>query len=169
MGRYARGDAAAFEILYARHKDALFRYLLRGCNDRASALDLCQDVWTRVIQARERYRPSARFTVWLYTLAHNRLVDHYRRARPRGELPETRAPDRDQPDAHAERSEAARRIHAALERLPFEQREAILLKEERELSLNEIAAVTGVGRETVKSRLRYALARLRQELFDDRA
>lgn len=169
MRRYAEGEAAAFEALYARHKDPLFRYLLRGCSDRALAAELFQDVWMRLIQSRERYRPSARFTVWLFTLAHNRLVDHYRRTRPGGELPEQVAPAEDEPDARAQHGQAAQRVHAAIARLPFEQREAILLKEERDLGLDEIAAVTGVGRETVKSRLRYALAKLRQELHDDSA
>ena len=169
MRRYATGDTAAFEVLYARHKDPLYRYLVRGCSDRALAGELFQDVWMRVIRARKRYRPKARFSVWLYTIAHNRLVDHYRRDRPSGEMPEMAAPSADQPAALAERSERAARLRAALERLPFEQREAILLKEEQDLTIKEIAAVTGVGAETVKSRLRYALAKLREELPDDRA
>lgn len=169
MRRYAKGDTTAFEVLYARHKDPLYRYLVRGCSDRALAGELFQDVWMRVIRARKRYRPKARFSVWLYTIAHNRLVDHYRRDRPSGEVPEMTAPSADQPAAQAERSERAARLRAALDRLPFEQREAILLKEEQDLTIKEIAAVTGVGAETVKSRLRYALAKLREELPDDRA
>lgn len=169
MKRYAAGEAAAFDALYARHRDPLYRYLLRGCQSRALAAELFQDVWLRLIHARDRYRPSRRFTVWLYALAHHRLVDCYRRTRPGGELPEQAAPDREQPEAEARRDENARRVHAAIARLPFEQREAILLREERELGLDDIAAVTGVGRETVKSRLRYALAKLRRELNDEPA
>lgn len=169
MTRYAAGDTAAFETLYARHKDALYRYLARGCGNGGAGAELFQDVWMRVIRARKRYRASSRFRVWLYTVAHNRLVDYYRRQRPGGELPEMAAPEHDQPQAQASRQQAAERVRAALARLPFEQREAILLKEEQDLSVAEIAAVTRVGRETAKSRLRYGLAKLRQELCDDDA
>jgi len=165
MQRYVGGDCAAFDVLYTRHRGPLYRYLLRGCGDRDLAGELFQDVWTRVIRSRKRYRKKARFTTWLFTIAHNRLVDHYRRQRPRGEASvEPPAPPSDQPEIRAGQCEAAQRLHAAIADLPFAQREAILLKEERGLSLAEIADVTGVGRETVKSRLRYALAKLREAL-----
>lgn len=167
MRRYANGDAAAFDILYARHKDSLYRYLVRGCSDRAVAGELFQDVWMRVIRARRRYKPKARFNVWLYTIAHNRLVDHYRRHRSSETVPDLAAPTADEPPSQTERTQRAERLRAALNQLPFEQREAILLKEEQDLSLKEIAAVTGARAETVKSRLRYALAKLRKELPDD--
>lgn len=164
---YASGNSTAFEMLYARHKGPLYRYMLRGCRSEAIARDLFQDVWVKLIQARHGYEPDARFNTWLYSIAHNHLVDHYRRSRPMVDLPEeTAIPVRDEPDAQASRKQGADRLLAAIGRLPFEQREAILLREERGLSLDAIAEVTGVGRETVKSRLRYALAKLREGLAD---
>src|SRR5260221_10697642 len=79
MLAYRDGNPGAFDTLYARHKGGLFRYVLRGVKIRAVAEELYQEIWIRVIEARERYAPSARFTTWLYTIAHNRLVDHWRR------------------------------------------------------------------------------------------
>ncbi len=167
MLAYAGGDAGAFERLYRRHKDALYRYFLRHV-EAADAGELYQDVWKNLIQARERYRPDAPFGAWLYRMAHNRLVDHWRQQRPQDEIPEElAAPDSSRPDVETERSELSQQLRAALAQLPAEQREIIVLREERELTLEQIAEIQGVGRETVKSRLRYALAKLR-EVFGER-
>lgn len=168
MRRYAAGDAGAFDALYARHRGPLYRYMLRGCGDAEVAGELFQDVWARLIRGRARYRVKARFTTYLFRIAHNRLVDHYRSVRPTDALAaETAAPAADQPEMRAAGNETAARLLAAIHSLPLDQREAILLKEERGLSLAEIAQVTNVGRETVKSRLRYALAKLREALPDE--
>ncbi len=165
MRRYAKGNTAAFETLYSRHKDALYRYLLRGCNSRDTAAELFQDIWLKLINTRGHYKASARFSTYLFTLAHNRLVDYYRRKRITPVIsPEASAPVEDQPDSRLARVQQAGRLMAAISALPFDQREAILLKEERDFSLDEIAQITDAGRETVKSRLRYALAKLREEL-----
>lgn len=168
MQAYAGGDTEAFAQLYERHKAALYRYLLRGVGDRALAEELYQDVWLRLIQARAGYRPRARFSAWLFTMAHHRMVDHYRSARRmEHDPPEPAAPVHDQPDAQAENQDRGARLRAAIAGLPFEQREAFLLREERGLSLAEIASVTGVNPETAKSRLRYAVAKLREVLHDE--
>ena len=170
MQRYQRGDAAAFEQLYRRHRDPVFRYLLRGCSDRERAAEMLQDVWASVVRARASWEPRAKFTTWLYRLAHNRLVDDYRLARLSTEPLEAdtpvAAPEHEEPEARASGAQRLRRVLNAVQSLPLEQREAFLLKEEGGMSLEEIGTVTGVGRETVKSRLRYALAKLRQELSD---
>jgi RNA polymerase sigma-70 factor (ECF subfamily) len=169
MQAYAGGEAAAFEALYRRHKDALYRYLLRGVSSPDVAAELFQDVWKNLIQARLRYRPDAPFGAWLYKLAHNRLTDHYRMQRPTTEVPEDlAAPEGERPDVAAGRRSEAARLLQALALLPAEQREVIVLREEQDLTLEQIAEVQGVGRETVKSRLRYALAKLREVLGDDR-
>jgi RNA polymerase sigma-70 factor (ECF subfamily) len=176
MLRYRDGEVAAFEALFARHRVALFRFLRRQCASAAVAEELYQETWMRVIDARDRYEPRARFTTWLYTIAHNLLADHYRRTRRRPQ--ETSLDDEDAaPAEHAEdrereplslldRKRRAERLVAAIAALPDAQREAFLLQQEGGLSVEEIAAATGVGFETAKSRLRYALARLRQALAD---
>jgi RNA polymerase sigma-70 factor (ECF subfamily) len=160
----------AFEALYRRHKDMLFGYLLRTCADRDAAGELFQDIWAKLIRARDSYKPSGRFAAWLYSLAHNRLMDHFRLKRPvtepLDEELQIAGPSHEQPERQAQTQHEARRILKALAQLPQEQRTAFLLKEEGGLSLEEIAEVMQVGRETVKSRLRYALAKLRLELAD---
>lgn len=170
MQRYQRGDVAAFEQLFRKHRDPVYRYLLRGCNHREQAAELFQDVWASVVRARAGWEPRAKFTTWLYRLAHNRLIDDYRLARLSTEPLEAdipvAGPEHEQPEQRASGTERLRRIIDAVARLPLEQREAFLLKEEGGMSLEEIADTTGVGRETVKSRLRYALAKLRLELSD---
>lgn len=169
MQAYAGGDAAAFETLYRRHKDPLYRYFLRHTASPDAAAELFQDVWKNLIQARQRYRPDAPFGAYLFKLAHNRLMDHFRMQRPTSELPEDLpAPASERPDETVARRFEAARLLRALAGLPPEQREIIVLREERDLTLEQIAQIQGVGRETVKSRLRYALAKLR-EVLDDAA
>lgn len=169
MLAYREGDAGAFEALYKRHRGALFRFVLRSIKQRASAEELFQEAWIRVIEARSRYSPQARFTTWLYTIAHNLLVDHWRRKGlslvQLDEEPPVAAPDN--PAKQAEARETLARLLHAIEALPAAQREAFLLHEEGGLSVAEIAAVTGAGEEAAKSRLRYALAKLKAAVDDD--
>jgi len=171
MLAYARGEMPAFETLYGRHRGALYRFMARSVRQRARADDLFQECWMRVIAARDRYRPEAKFTTWLFQIAHNLLVDEYRRERPQAGAEETEAvlesldiPTGERPEEQLSQFEQRRRLQLALEELPSEQREAFLLRAEQELGLEEISEVTGVGRETVKSRLRYAMAKLRERL-----
>jgi RNA polymerase sigma-70 factor, ECF subfamily len=167
MLAWAGGDAGAFEQLYRRHKDSLYRYFLRHVRPPDLAGEAFQDVWQKVIQSRDRYRADAPFAAWLYTLAHHRLMDHYRSQRPNDEMPDDlAAPERDHPERRAEQSQQSYRLLAALQTLPPEQREILVLREEQDFTLEQIAAIQGVGRETVKSRLRYALAKLREVLND---
>ncbi len=165
MLRYKDGDVAAFETLYRRHNDALYRYLLRHCRHPDSAEDVFQEVWGKIIKARDSYRPTAKFTTFLYRVAHNCFIDHIRRNK-RHTHPVVGEPDHqpdpaDLPETIVERSLARRRLDVALRDLPDEQRDAFLLREEAGLSLDEIATVTGTNRETAKSRLRYAVNKLR--------
>jgi len=173
MLAYARGEMRAFETLYSRHRGALYRYLVRQVRDGEAANDLFQEVWSRVIVNRARYEPRAKFRTFLFTLAHNCFIDHCRRAkaRPTGAnvddadaadlLP---ADDEVRPDRALERDENSRRFKGALATLPAEQRDVYLLHEAGDLSLEDIARVTGVGAETAKSRLRYAIGKLKASL-----
>ena len=165
MLRYQDGDVAAFETLYRRHNDALYRYLLRHCRNRDAAEDVFQEVWSKIIKARASYRPTAKFTTFLYRVAHNCFIDHIRRNKRHMHTidvePEHHPDPGESPESLAERDLARRRLDAALLVLPEEQRDAFLLREEAGLSLDEIASVTGTNRETAKSRLRYAVNKLR--------
>ena len=165
MLRYKDGDTAAFETLYRRHNDALYRYLLRMCRNRAAAEDVFQDVWGKIIKARSNYRPTAKFTTFMYRVAHNCFIDHVRRNKRHAnnlELePELHADPTESPETITERRLAKERLALALQDLPDEQRDAFLLHEEAGLSIDQIASVTGSNRETAKSRLRYAVNKLR--------
>jgi RNA polymerase sigma factor (sigma-70 family) len=170
MDAWNRGEVAAFEELYARHRTRLYRFLLRQLRQPALADELFQDVWQRVIAARARWTPEAAFATWLFRIAHNRLADHWRAASHRppppadAELRTARIADPDSPEHRLSEFEQRRQLQLALDELPDEQREVLLLRLEQELTLEEIGAITGVGRETVKSRLRYAMDKLRARL-----
>lgn len=165
MLRYKDGDIAAFETLYRRHNDPLYRYLLRLCRHRDAAEDIFQDVWGKIVKSRASYRPTAKFTTFLYRVAHNCFIDHVRRNKRHSNSTELNAElhshPGEQPEALTERSLAKERLSRALLDLPDEQRDTFLLHEEAGLNLDQIAAVTGSNRETAKSRLRYAVNKLR--------
>ena len=180
MQSYAAGRAAAFDTLYARHKGGVYRYLLRHCGNAGIAEEMFQDVWMNAIRARDRYVPTAKFTTWLYTLAHHRLVDHWRASGQakfasidddgdegtRATVEALPASRREEPETRIATRQLREQLHAALATLPAVQRDAFLLQQEGGLSLAEIAELTGAGVETVKSRIRYAVAKLRLELGD---
>jgi RNA polymerase sigma-70 factor (ECF subfamily) len=169
MWRYGKGDAAAFESLYARHKGAVYRYFLRQCRQAALADELFQEAWLKVVRAREAYRPEAKFATWLFAIAHNVLMDNFRRhaitvvdgEAAEAELDNAESAPHEQPERQLERKRRIEKLLGLIDGLPALQREAFLMHEEAELSLAEIAAATGANEETVKSRLRYALLKLR--------
>ncbi len=161
--QYQAGDTAAFDTLYEKYRGDVYRFLLRQF-DTAIAEELYQDVWIKLIQARDRYQPTARFRTWLYTITHNHINDYYRKRRVKmvsdcNEGIETREPER-----VAQDQQILAVLHAGIRQLPDAQREAFLLKEETGLSLDEIAEVMGASRESTKSRLRYATGKLRDQL-----
>ncbi len=176
MSRYRDGDAAAFEMLYARHKGGLYRYLLRQLQDRGDAEEIYQEVWMNLINSRERYRVKAKFTTLLYKIAHNRVVDHYRSRRHRNSLVTEHSeagfellPDdsRSEPERIIEANHQVEKLKVLIGQLPYEQREVFLLHQETGMSLELIAQITDSARETVKSRLRYAFSRLRVAMSED--
>jgi len=175
MLRYAAGDARAFDTLYESHRSGLWRFIRRSVRDPAATDDVFQECWSRVIASRARYQPTARFATWLYRIAHNCCMDHWRQSGRRGRRETS---DDDAVAAAADgvtagpldalqSAEAGERLAAALQRLPEEQRAVFLLYVEGGLSVAEIGEVTGVNPETAKSRLRYAVARLKESLGAD--
>jgi RNA polymerase sigma-70 factor (ECF subfamily) len=172
MERYRDGDAGAFDTLYGRHKGGVFRYLARQCGNSGVAEELFQEVWMNVIRARANYTVQAKFTTYLYKIAHNRLIDHYR-TQGAGALASFDADDGpvleevagargEDPAVSADARQQARHLLQLIDGLPPAQREAFLLQQESDMSVEEIAQATGVSRETAKSRLRYAIVKLRE-------
>jgi RNA polymerase sigma-70 factor (ECF subfamily) len=172
IARYAAGDVAAFEALYERHELPLWRFLLRQCRDRATAEELMQETWFAITREAPRFRSDGRFAPWLYTIARHRLIDRHRATRPMQSLDDTgtddaplaaRIADENAPSplAVSEQLDQGAALLAALQCLPPEQREAFVLQAEGELSVEEIARITGTSFETAKSRLRYARDKLR--------
>ena len=179
MLAYQAGDAAAFDELYARHRGGLFRYITRQCRMRTRAEEIFQEVWMSLIQAAHRYRVEAQFRTYLYTLAHHKLMDYFRsNARAEAVLYEVKdengemeivegvASRTQEPEVRAETRQQGAAILRLLEGLPAPQREAFLLYEESGMSVEEIAEATGVSFEAAKSRLRYAVAKLRNGLAE---
>jgi RNA polymerase sigma-70 factor (ECF subfamily) len=186
MLRFGRGEAAAFEFLYRRHELRVFRYLLRNVKNEATANDLMQEVWFAVVRRAANYQATAKFTTWLFTIAHNRMVDmiranHRLQSLDTGDVagsendPDSVGPslldrlavDRKlEPLAQVQSQDDAAALLSAVAQLPAEQRSAFLLQAEGELSVEEIADATESNFETVKSRLRYARAKLRQLLWE---
>jgi RNA polymerase sigma-70 factor (ECF subfamily) len=170
MLAYRGGDAAAFAALFRRRKGCLYRYLLRQCGQPGLAGELFEDIWLRVIRARLRYRPQALFITYLYRLAHQVLMDHYRR-RPAGMPPSyLQEPEisiepllaQAQPDVMAASRQQLERLLQLLGTLPEAQREVFLLREEAGLGLEEIARVTAAKPESARNRLRQAVQFLRK-------
>lgn len=162
MMAYANGNMAAFEQLYRRHRAPLYRFVLGQVRDPVTANDLFQGCWEKIIRARGTYRPTAPFRAWMYRIARNHAADHFRRQRPTAELsPEALASENPGPEQLLAAAAQRQRLEQALAGLPPEQRETLLLRLDAGLTLAEIASVTGVNAETAKSRLRYAVARLR--------
>jgi RNA polymerase sigma factor (sigma-70 family) len=175
MARYAGGEALAFEALYRRHEMRVWRYLERNTRNRATADELMQDVWFSVARDAGHYQPTARFSTWLFTIAHNRMVDSIRAQvrqtsldvlgfEAESVIDKLIAEPNASPMAAAVARDQASALTRAVEALPDDQREAFLLQVEGDLSVEDIAAITKSSFETTKSRLRYARMKLRESL-----
>jgi len=180
MQRFAREDHRAFELLLDRYRQPLFGFLFRYLGRHDKAEDVFQDVFLEVIRARRRYRFGLKFSAWLFSIARNRAVDRLRRDALREMVPledpvvsegsEGNGPGGSmacaQPDPEhvAMGRELERALDVALEKLPDEQREVLWLKETSGLTLPEVARILRISENTAKSRLRYALEKIRAEL-----
>jgi RNA polymerase sigma-70 factor, ECF subfamily len=183
MARYQQGDVEAFAELVSRHEKRLWNFVRRFVTDAATAEDILQEVFLRVVKSAAEWRPSAKLSTWLLTIARNLCTDQARRGALRN------ADSLDQPcaasasssglhridllaspEGNAEKAamdhEIAARVDQAVAQLPVEQREVFLMREVMDLSFAEIATATGTSEPTVKSRMRYALERLRSALAE---
>lgn len=163
--QYRSGNAAAFDRLYERHRVSVYNYIFRQVKESTHAEDIFQDVWFRVIQALGKPDTPAQFPAWLFTIARNRITDYWRKKKPESLENEDELESR---SALAEQAAFIRscmeRLLALLETLKPEQRDAFILQQESGLTLEQIANIAECGRETIKSRLRYAMQKLRAGL-----
>lgn len=183
MMRFQGGDRGAFALLVRRHKTPIFNFIVRQVRSKTTAEDLTQDVFVRVVQNAATFKHEARFTTWAYSIARNLCIDHLRKMslRRHPSLDQASGRDHDGPtlgervaddhpaaaaDRQAIGTDIAQRIVAAVEALPPEQREVFLLRQTAKVPFKEIAKMTGVPENTVKSRMRYALERLQEALCE---
>lgn len=169
MVGYAKGNMRAFEQLYLRHKNPLLRYFLRQVDSRATAEELFQETWQSVIKGSDNYQVSAKFTTWLYHMARNKLIDHYRK-QGRGEVlsldddidMQPVASSASEPEQQLNEAQSKQQFLWALNQLPPAQREVLVLKIESAMTVQDIAETIQDNAEAVKSRLRYAVQKLKQ-------
>ncbi len=180
MVRYQRGDRDAFAELLRRYETQIFNFSLRYLRSSDLAEDVTQDTFLRIVQRAAEFKHESRFSTWLYAIARNLCLDELRKHKHRrhpsleqgdqnGRTLEEKVPD-SRPGTSAERSAVSHEIRAqvvlAVEELPEDQREVFLLRHVGDVSFKDIATITGVGENTVKSRMRYALERLQKSLCD---
>jgi RNA polymerase sigma factor (sigma-70 family) len=167
MRSYCKGNQQAFDKLYARYKQPLYSYLLRNCRVEHIAGELYQDVWLRVISSAKNYTNKGKFRSWVFTLAHNRLVDYYRRAEHQYlKDPETESlKGPSEPEQVIMSRETMNFLEGVIQTLPFDQQQAFYLREENGFCVKEIADIQGITAEAAKSRLRYAYAKLRTAIL----
>jgi len=181
MIRFQQGDRSAFALLVRKHKTPLFNFALRQIRARQAAEDVVQEAFVRVVQNAADFKHEARFSTWLYTIARNLCIDHLRKGALRKHpsldssssqddggptLGEQTADARANVERDATAGELRAKIASAVETLPDDQREVFLMREVANLPFKEIADITGVPENTVKSRMRYALERLQAALSD---
>jgi len=171
LARYREGDGAAFEILYARHRQGLYRFLLGLSGKPELADEVFQDTWLSLIRSTSQPQGRATFRTWLFQIARNRLIDHWRKHGAHqplhdsyDELAHAVGDDSSDPEQLLNLSRDSQRLENALQTLPADQREVFLLRAHGDLDLAQIASLTETPLETVKSRLRYAQQKLRRLL-----
>ncbi len=163
--KYRSGNAAAFDSLYNRYRLPVYNYIFRQVKKASLSEDIFQDVWMRVINSVDQCDTNRPFAPWLYRIAHNRLIDYFRQQQPLELDSGTEKTEaKNSPDHTAFIQNCIERLKKLLGLLKPEQRDAFILQQESGLSLEQIAQVMATGRETIKSRLRYAMQKLRAGL-----
>ncbi len=174
LARYREGDGAAFEILYARHRQSLYRFLLGLSGKSELADEVFQETWLSLIRSNSQPQGRATFRTWLFQIARNRLIDHWRKHGAHQPLHDSYdeqthaiSDDASDPEQLLSLSRDSQRLESALQTLPADQREVFLLRAHGDLDLVQIASLTETPLETVKSRLRYAQQKLRRLLAEE--
>ncbi|UCC94911.1 MAG: RNA polymerase sigma factor [Candidatus Omnitrophota bacterium] len=177
MMEYTVGNQTALEEIFQRYKKAMFNYALRLLNNRADAEDVVGEVFFVVTSQKYSYQPGAKFSTWLYTIAHNVCIDRIRKRRrivfiwskydkdspeyTQWDIPDTK----NLPDTDAEKKDTAYHVKKAISRLPFAQKEALILKEYHNLRYEEISKVLHCSKAKVKILIFRARERLKKKLL----
>ena len=174
LGRYRRGDATAMDALVDRHGETVYAFVRRYIGARSGVDDLTQEVWLRVLRHAHRFDGRSRFTTWLFTVTRNTCIDHLRRLNRRPVRPATESGDPFQLDEvrapgpgvfdRVARRELSALVEEAVGGLPDAQREVFLLREHTGMTFEEIGVALSTSRDTVKSRMRYALGHIRRQI-----
>jgi RNA polymerase sigma-70 factor (ECF subfamily) len=178
MLQVKQGDAAAFTTLVEKYQQPVLNLAFRTLHDEAEAEDLAQTVFVQAWKSAARYQPSAKFATWLFTIARNLCLNEIRRRKrhPAESLDQTRDDGSDQPVHQIEdrrtraatddllRGELEHKVDEALDALPENQRTALLLCRQEELSYEEIAAVLGCSLSATKSLIHRARETLKARL-----
>lgn len=172
-----QADQSAFAELYTRYKKSVYRYCVRMLKDEGLGADVYQEVWSKLIKGRERYQVKAKFKTYIFHIAHNLIIDHWRKQSSQGQKLQWVSTDVDPDEGASVELESSADIFRdlvdaeqlqlfkqALHALPPDQRDAVLLHYEQGFTLEQIAEMNAVGRETIKSRLRYAVKKLKHQL-----
>ena len=174
LARYREGDGAAFEILYARHRQGLYRFLIGLSGKPELADEVFQETWLSLIRSASQPQGRATFRTWLFQIARNRLIDHWRKHGAHQPLHDSYdeqlhavGDETNDPEQLLNLSRDSQRLESALQALPADQREVFLLRAHGDLDLAQIASLTDTPLETVKSRLRYAQQKLRRLLAEE--
>lgn len=168
---YQAGDMNAFETLYRKHKGPLYRYFVRQLHQQQLAEDLYQDTWGKVITAAAQYQVTAKFTTWLYKIAHNLLIDHVRAVKPLNKvaplgedetMDSLEADSQASPESQLQQQQQVDMMKQCIAKLPPVQKEAFLLNIEMGMTAAAISDIANVTLEATKSRIRYAYQSIKQ-------
>jgi len=178
MAAYQNGDVTAFDVLLGRHKNGVYNFLYRNTGQEENAEEAFQEIFARVIKSAASYKPSAKFSTWLYTIARNYCIDHSRKEKWRQttslsekvgdgddlKLEDQIADETQNPEKDRNQKNLGELVEEMLSRMNPDQKEVFLMREQSNIAFDEIARIVGATTSTVKSRMRYALAFLRDEL-----
>lgn len=170
---YIKGDQSAIEVLINRHRSKVYTYILLTIKNQPLAEDLFQETFIKVIQSLRagKYRDNGRFLSWVIRIAHNLIIDHFRKEKQMNsvsnddtdvDLFNSKKFSDDNIEELIVTNQIRSEIRSLIDQLPDDQREVVLLRHFGELSFKEIAEQTGVSINTALGRMRYALINLRK-------
>jgi RNA polymerase sigma factor (sigma-70 family) len=168
MDQVRRGDIRQLAHLFNRHHLTLFNYYLRLTGDRHLSEDMVQEVFFRMLKYRHTFRGDGEFLTWMYHLARNVHMDHYKKSKNRpavAEDPEEHATEEPHAQAQLEQKQDRELLERALSKLPIEKKELLILSRYQELRYDAIAELLGCSVEAVKVRVHRAMNDLRTIFF----